>query len=83
MSMAKRLQIPVSEQEYSHFQVAARRAGLPLAEWARRRLREGAEETLGGAPLGPKEALAFLKSLNAPVAPVEKMIEESVTGRYP
>jgi hypothetical protein len=28
-------------------------------------------------------ALALLKSLDAPVAPVEIMIEESVAGRYP
>jgi hypothetical protein len=81
--MAKRLQISVSEQECSYFQAAARRAGLPSAEWARRQLREGAEGTLRGVALGPKEALALLKSLNAPVAPMKKMIEESVTGRYP
>lgn len=82
MSMTKRLQIPVSDQECSHFQSAARRAGLPLSEWARRQLREKAEEVLGGASLGPREALALIKSLDAPVAPVEVMTEESVSGRY-
>jgi hypothetical protein len=82
MSMTKRLQIPVSDQESSQFQAAARRVGLPLAEWARRQLREKADETLGGAPLGPREALALLKTLEAPVAPVDIMIEESVAGRY-
>jgi hypothetical protein len=82
MSMTKRLQIPVSDQESSQFQAAARRAGLPLAEWARRQLREKADEALGGAALGPREALALLKSLEAPVAPVETMIEESISGRY-
>jgi hypothetical protein len=40
MSMTKRLQIPVSEQEIFQFQAAAHRAGLPLAQWARRQLRE-------------------------------------------
>lgn len=83
MSMTKRLQIPVSEQECSHLQAAARRAGLPLAEWARRQLREKADETLAGADLGPREALALLKSLEAPVGPIEIMIEESIAGRYP
>jgi hypothetical protein len=83
MSMTKRIQIPVSDQESSQFQAAARRAGLPLAEWARRQLREKADEALGGATLGPREALALLKSLEAPVAPVEAMIEESISGRYP
>jgi hypothetical protein len=82
MSMTKRLQIPVSEQECSHFQAAARRSHLPLAEWARRQLREKADEVLGGATLSPREALALLKTLNAPVGPVETMIEESVAGRY-
>jgi hypothetical protein len=82
MSMTKRLQIPVSDQDSSQFQAAARRAGLPVAEWARRQLRNKAEETLGGATLGPREALALLKSLDAPVAPVEIMIEESIAGRY-
>jgi hypothetical protein len=82
MSMTKRIQIPVGDQERSHFQAAARRAGLPLAEWARRQLREKADEALGGAALGPRDALALLKGLEAPVAPVETMIEESVAGRY-
>lgn len=82
MSMTKRLQIPISDQECSRFQSAARRAGLPLSEWARRQLREKAEEALGGATLGPREALALIKSLDAPIAPVEVMIEESVSGRY-
>jgi hypothetical protein len=82
MGMTKRLQIPVSEQDSSQFQAAARRAGLPVAEWARRQLRNKADEALGGAALAPREALALLKTLEAPVAPVEIMIEESVSGRY-
>jgi hypothetical protein len=83
MSMTKRLQIPVSEQESSRFQAAARRSHLPLAEWARRQLREKADEALGETALSPSEALALLKGLNAAVGPVETMIEESVAGRYP
>jgi hypothetical protein len=82
MSMTKRLQIPVTEQECSHFQAAARRSRLPLAEWARRQLREKADETLGGTDLTPRQALDLIKTLNAPVGPVETMIEESVAGRY-
>jgi uncharacterized protein (DUF1778 family) len=76
----KRLQIPVSDQESSQFRAAAHRAGLPLADWARRQLREKADEAIGEATLSPHEALALLKSLEAPVAPVEVMIEESVSG---
>ncbi|HXM71544.1 MAG TPA: hypothetical protein VN970_10450 [Thermoanaerobaculia bacterium] len=81
MSIMKRLQIPIDDQERSRFRAAARRAGLPLAEWARRQLREKADEVLG-APLDPREALALLEALEAPVGPVETMIEESVSGRY-
>lgn len=83
MSMTKRLQIPVSDQESAQFQAAARRAGLPVAEWARRQLRSKADEALGGASLSPREAVALLKALEAPVASVDVMIEESVAGRYP
>jgi len=81
-SMVKLLQIPVSDQEFSQFQAAARRAALPLGEWARRHLREKADEALGGAALSPREALDLLKSLEAPADPVEVMMEESVSGRY-
>jgi hypothetical protein len=79
MSMTKRIQIPVTEQESLHFQAAARRAGVPLAEWARRLLWEKAESE---GTLDPRAALALLKGLEAPIAPVEVMIEESVAGRY-
>jgi hypothetical protein len=32
--------------------------------------------------MSPREALDLLKSLDAPVGPVETMIEESIAGRY-
>jgi hypothetical protein len=48
----------------------------------RRQLREKADEAPGRSALGPREALALLKTLEAPIAPVETMVEESVAGRY-
>lgn len=81
MTMSKRLQIPVTASESAHFKAAARRAGLPLAEWARRELREGADEVLGGQGMSPEEAVEVICSLDAPVADVETMIEESIRGR--
>jgi len=51
MTLRTRLQISVDDQERSHFQAAARRAGLTLGEWARRQLREKADEALAGAAL--------------------------------
>jgi hypothetical protein len=44
--------------------------------------RKKADEALGGATLGPREALALLKKLEAPIASVEIMSEESIAGRY-
>ena len=59
--------------------------------FARFHAKEGSEqevaaaihEVLGPTPRDPREALALLKALEAPVGPVETMIEESVSGRYP
>jgi hypothetical protein len=82
MSTTRYLQIAISDHERFHFQAAARRAGLPLAEWARLHLREKADEMMDTAALDPYGALALLKSLDAPIAPVETLIEESVAGRY-
>ena len=82
MTMTRRIQIPVGDQDRRRFQAAARRSGLPLTEWARRQLRVKADETLGRGAVDPLAALALPKRLEAPVSPLETMIEESVTGRY-
>ncbi len=81
--MIKRIQIPVEEAEADLLRRAARRAGLPLAEWARRLLRAGAARELGPGARTPREALETMFALDAPVADVETMIEESTRGRYP
>jgi len=81
--MNKRIQIPVEAAEADILRRAARRAGLPLAEWARRLLRAGAARELGAVEPTPREALAALRALEAPVADVETMIAESTRGRYP
>jgi hypothetical protein len=80
--MTKRIQIPVGSADEFLFKRAARRAGLPVAEWARSLLRSRAAEALGAKPLTPKEALEKLFRLEAPVAKVERMIDESMRGRY-
>ena len=67
MSMTKRIQIPTTEGEYEHLKRAARREGLPLAEWARRLLRQGAEQSLGADRLTPEGALAQLADLALPL----------------
>jgi hypothetical protein len=55
----------------------------PLAKRPRRPLRKKADSLPGPAPLDPRQALALLEELAAPVGLVETMIEESVSGRYP
>ena len=82
MSMTKRIQIRVGEQELTRLQAAAHRVGLPLAEWVRRQLRAKADEVLDGAIHERLKAVELLTSLEAPVGPVETIIEESVAGRY-
>ena len=82
MSMSRRIQIPVGEQDCSLFQAAARRSGLSLAEWARRHLRDKAEQVLGAEAISPREALARLEQIDAPIASIETMLEESIAGRY-
>jgi uncharacterized protein (DUF1778 family) len=82
MSSKKRIQIRVGDQDLSRFQAAARQAGLSLAEWARRQLRAKADEVLSEETRERLEAAERLASLEAPVGPVEAMIEESFKGRY-
>ena len=67
MSMTKRIQIPTSEGEYEHLKRAAHKEGLTLAEWARRLLRRGAEESLGAERLSPEAAYEQLTGLALPL----------------
>ncbi|MBI1859769.1 MAG: hypothetical protein HYR96_02480 [Deltaproteobacteria bacterium] len=79
--MSRRLQIPVSASDEDLFKVAARQAGLSTAEWARRLLSEKALESIRGNR-SPKEALEMLFSLQAPVADIRVMVQQSFKGRY-
>lgn len=82
MMMTKRIQIPIDEPELAFIKAAAMRAGLPVAEWARSLLKEEARRTLGEGDLTPDEAFAVLCGLEAPIADVDTMIEESMRGRF-
>ena len=81
MTMTKRIQIPVEEPELALVKAAAKRSGLPLAEWARAILGEQARRELGELDLDPRRALELLFAIDAPVEDVGTMIEESVKGR--
>ncbi|MGM0575284.1 MAG: hypothetical protein ACQEXJ_06100 [Myxococcota bacterium] len=82
MGMNKRVQVPVAEDDAELFRAAARKAGMPLAQWARQLLRREAESVLGESRRSPREAIDELCSLEAPVADVETMIAESYAERY-
>jgi hypothetical protein len=81
MTMTKRIQIPVEEPELALVRAAAKRAGRPLAEWARGVLRDEARHQLGETRLDPRSAMKALFSSEAPVDEVDVMIEQSVAGR--
>jgi len=81
MSMSKRIQIPVDARDLALLKQAAARSGVSLAEWARSLLRREAREALGGGSVTPREALAALCALDAPVDDVQTMIDESIRGR--
>lgn len=82
MSMKKRLQVPITSGEEKLFKSAAQVYSIPAAEWARRVLRKAAERDLAtDLVLDPLEAVKRLGELNAPVADVSQMSEESLKGR--
>ena len=80
--MTKRVQIPVDEAELELYQTAARRAGLPLAEWARRHLRSLALKAPLDSDGTPQEAARQLCAMNLPTPPLDQMIRESFDDRY-
>lgn len=54
-----------------------KRLKIPIGE------QEFSQAPGAGRPAGPHEAVILLKRLEAPVAEVGVMIDESVAGRYP
>lgn len=75
------MQIPVDDAELHLLRLAARRSGVPLAQWARDLLRDEAVRTMRSGPGGPAAAAERLCGLGAPVSDVDTMIAESLAGR--
>ena len=82
MSMTKRIQIPITESEARSFQVAAKKAGLSLAEWARRLMKAKAKASMGPSKRTPEAALKALFEVNAPIDHTDIMKKQSIDGRY-
>jgi len=82
MTTRKRFQIPVLAEEMKLVKDAAKLYQIPAAEWARRVLTRAAERDLTTAERQtPKQAVAKIGKLNAPIDSLERMIEESLAGR--
>jgi hypothetical protein len=80
--MSKRLQIPVSSEDEKLIKSVAKTYKISAAEWARRVLRKAASRDLATTlTLDPQTAVQQLASLNAPVADVQELIEQSIKGR--
>ncbi len=82
MTMTKRIQIPIERAELALIKAAATHAGRPVADWARSILREEAQRELRDPSLDPRSALHQMFSIDAPIAELQEMIEESIAGRF-
>ena len=81
MSMSKRLQIIVSDDEAKSFRRAAQRAGMSLSEWARRSL--GREEQRERGPDRSQFLLELDRALECgyPTGDIDQMLREIEAGR--
>lgn len=81
MSMSKRLQIVLDEQELSLFRRRARKQGLSLSEWARAALRRAAATDRGASPEHRLRAIERALQCNHPTANIDDMLAEIERGR--
>ena len=79
--MSTRLQVLMEREELRGYHEAARREGLQLSEWVRRRLRE-AKRDAPAKRVGQKlEAIRIATSYSFPTADIEQMLAEIEAGR--
>ena len=81
MSMSKRLQIVVSDDEAEEVRQAADRSGLTLSEWARQALRRARQRLAGPTPEQRLRALDRALTCDHPVSDIEDMLSEIEHGR--
>lgn len=80
MTMTKRLQVLLDDDDLREIQRLARRHHLTTAEWVRRSL-QAAREADGGSDLGQKLAAVRAAAAHAFPAPdIEAMLSEIVRG---
>ncbi len=77
MSMSKRLQVVMSEEEFEQFRMCADRQGLTLSEWARQALRSAR----GPTPASKLQALNRALGCGHPTGDMEDILAEIEAGR--
>lgn len=81
MSMSKRLQIVVDDDELERLRKAAARDGLTLSEWARRVLERARESQKGPTPAQKIAAVERALACGHPTADIDEMLAEIEKGR--
>ena len=81
MSMSKRLQIVVTDQEAEEARKAAMRSGLSLSEWARLALSRARDREAGPTPEQKLRALDRALECGHPTSDIHDMLSEIEAGR--
>ena len=81
MSMSKRLQIIVPDEEVERLRRCAEREGMTLSQWARRALARARRAQLGPTPEQKLEALDKALGCDHPTAEVGEILEDIERGR--
>lgn len=81
ISMSKRLQIVVSEDEAKRLRQCALREGLTVSEWARRALRRAELQQSGPTPEQKVRAIDRALTCNHPTGEIDEVLAEIEQGR--
>lgn len=81
MSMSKRLQIIVADEEAERYAKAARRRRLSLSQWVRRAMEKELRSEAGPSAAQKLAALDRALQRNHPTADVDRMLAEIEAGR--
>jgi hypothetical protein len=80
ISMTKRLQVLLEEDELEQVQAAARSQRMTTAEWVRSSLRSSLESERGKDPAAKLEALATASRHAFPTGDIEQVLDEIESG---
>ena len=81
MSMSKRLQVVMEDEEIEGLRRTAEREGLTLSEWARRALRRAQLRQQGPTAKQKVEALERALKCGHPTGDIEQILASIETGR--